>query len=134
MRLLLDTHVVLWLLTDSERLTLRDRALIGARDADCFVSVASWWELAIKESRGISALPVRSSSLRDAALSAGVRELTITGAHALRVADLPLVHRDPFDRMLVAQALCEPMRLVTADAVVASYASVCGVLIDRAGE
>lgn len=133
MRLLLDTHVVLWLLTDSARLSPRDRALIGADDAECHVSVASWWELSIKESRGIMALPMRTTEVRGAALYAGLREVSVSGAHALRVADLPPLHRDPFDRMLIAQSLCEPMRLVTADAVMASYASVCGVLLDRIG-
>ena len=133
MRLLLDTHVVLWLLSDSARLTARDRTLIGSAEAECYVSAASWWELSIKQSRGVNALPMDTAEVRSAAVYAGLREVSITGAHALRVAGLPPLHRDPFDRMLIAQALCEPMRLVTADAVVASYASVCGVLIDKAG-
>ncbi len=133
MRLLLDTHVILWLLSDSARLTARDRALIGSDEAECHVSVASWWELSIKQSRGVKLLPMSTTELRGAALDAGLREVVVTGAHAVRVAELPLLHRDPFDRMLIAQALCEPMRLITADAVMASYASVCGVLIDRAG-
>lgn len=133
MRLLLDTHVVLWLLTDSPRLTARDRALIGANDAECHVSVASWWELAIKQSRGVATLPLDTAEIRSAALYAGLREVPIAGPHAIRVAALPPVHRDPFDRMLIAQALCEPMRLVTADAIIVSYSSVCGVLIDQVG-
>ena len=133
MRLLLDTHVVLWMLSDSPRLTQRDRAVLGADDAECYVSVASWWELAIKESRGVHALSLRAADIRAAALDAGLRELSVAAAPALRVADFPLLHRDPFDRMLIAQALCEPMRLVTADAMVATYAPVCGVLIERVG-
>ncbi len=133
MRLLLDTHVVLWLLSDSARLTARDRTLIGSPDAECYVSVASWWELSIKQARGVHVLPMDTGEVRSAALYAGLREVSITGPHALRVTGLPPLHRDPFDRMLIAQALCEPMRLVTADAVVMSYAPVCGVLIDKAG-
>ena len=62
-----------------------------------------------------------------------VASWAVAAAPALRVADIPLLHRDPFDRMLIAQALCEPMRLVTADAMVATYAPVCGVLIEPVG-
>jgi PIN domain nuclease of toxin-antitoxin system len=97
------------------------------------VSVASWWELSIKQSRGVTALPVTCAEVRDAALQAGLREMPVLGTHAVRVSELPQLHRDPFDRMLIAQALCEPMRLITADGLVASYASVCGVLNDRVG-
>ena len=107
--------------------------MLGAADAECYVSVASWWELAIKESRGVLARSLRAADIRAAALNAGLRELSVAAAPALRVADFPLLHRDPFDRMLIAQALCEPMRLVTADAMVAMYAPVCGVLIEPVG-
>lgn len=133
MRLLLDTHVVLWLLSGSSRLRSHDRALLAANDVEAYVSVASWWELAIKQSRGVHALSVSVAEIRGAALESGLRELQIVGAPALRVADLPMLHRDPFDRLLIAQAMCEPMRLVTADGVVASYASACGVLIEQVG-
>ena len=133
MRLLLDTHVVLWLLTDNTRLRARDRALLQDDDAECYVSVASWWELGIKQSAGIGALSMDAAMIRTAALDAGLRELPVHAAPALRVAELPLLHRDPFDRLLVAQALCEPMRLVTADAMVASYEVECGVLMERVG-
>ena len=130
MRLLLDTHVVLWVLGGHPRLTSRDRAML-TDNVEAYVSVASWWELAIKQSRGLHTLTEPVAALRAAALDAGMRELTIAAGPAMRVADLPLLHRDPFDRMLIAQALEEPMRLVTADSVVASYAQACGVLISR---
>ena len=132
-RFLLDTHVLLWLLGDSPRITQRDRALLAAGEAECYVSVASWWELAIKQSRGVSVISMGVEDIRTASLDAGFHELLIDAAPALRVAELPLLHRDPFDRLLIAQALCEPMRLVTADTLVASYAPACGVLIERVG-
>lgn len=134
MRLLLDSHVVLWLLTDDGRLSAGARTLIGAANAKCYVSAATWWELAIRESRGVSRLPLPLTEIRTAALYAGVRELPVTASHALRIAELPLLHRDPFDRMLIAQAISEPMRLVTADAQVLAYQGACTVLMDRASE
>ena len=73
MRLLLDTHVVLWMLSDSPRLTPRDRAALGADGAECCVNVASWWELAIKESRGVHALALRAADIRAAARRRRVR-------------------------------------------------------------
>ncbi len=131
MRLLLDSHVVLWLLLDDRRLTAGSRALLGGGESECYVSVVTWWELAIKQSRGVASFPLPISEIRTAALQAGLRELSVTAMHTLRVAELPLLHRDPFDRMLIAQALSEPMRLVTADAAVAAYGPACGVLVER---
>ncbi len=131
MRLLLDSHVVLWLLLDDPRLTARGRALLGSVDSECYVSSATWWELVIKQSRGITSFSLAMPEIRAAALEAGLRELSVTAPHALRVGQLPMLHRDPFDRMLVAQALSEPMRLVTADDAVVAYGPACGVLVER---
>ena len=132
MRLLLDTHVLLWILVDDRRLSRNARAIISGTDTECFVSAASWWELAMKQSRNVTSLPLPVSEIRSAALQTGLRELSVTSAHALVVADLPHLHRDPFDRMLVAQALTEPMRLMTADVQIQSYEAACGVLIEIA--
>ena len=129
MRLLLDTHVLLWMLVDDRRLSRRARATISGTDTECFVSAASWWELAIKQSRNVTRLPLPVSEIRSAALDTGLRELSVTPAHALAVADLPHLHRDPFDRMLIAQAMSEPMRLMTADVEIQAYEKACGVLI-----
>ncbi len=134
MRLLLDSHVLLWLLTDDRRLSASARALIGAARAECYVSAATWWELAFKQTREGSRLPLPLPEIRAAALNAGVLELSVTVTHALRVTELPPLHRDPFDRMLIAQAISEPMRLVTADTQVLAYQGVCAVLLDRASE
>lgn len=134
MRLLLDTHIVLWLLTNDARLGPATRERITSGECACHVSAASWWELAIKQSRDATRLPVSLADVRSTALQAGIREVSVTPTHALGVSALPALHRDPFDRMLIAQAITEPFWLVTADAQVAEYAAACGVLIVRATE
>jgi PIN domain nuclease of toxin-antitoxin system len=131
-RLLLDTHIVLWLLGDSPRLTSATRDRLGRSGVDCAVSAASWWELSIKESRGIARLGVSVHEIRAAAMAAGLRELPVMPVHAIAVAALPPLHRDPFNRMLIAQAMMEPMILVTADATVLEYAGAVEVLLHDA--
>ena len=118
MRLLLDSHILIWLMEADERLTPEARAIIS--DAtEVFASTASLWELAIKAGLGKLDLDVeRLASLLD---TAGVSELQITRRHVLEVARLPLHHRDPFDRLLVAQAKAEIMRLMTNDARLSPY-------------
>lgn len=118
MKLLLDTHVLLWAATDSPRIkAIRKRLL--AVDNEVFFSVASLWEIAIKVSLG--KLQADAVVIREAALESGFVELPILGQHALQVGALPWHHRDPFDRLLVAQAVAEPMRLLTADAQLLAY-------------
>ncbi len=122
MRALLDTHVLLWWLTDSDRLTRRAREVIAARETELYWSAASSWELAIKTALGRLELPgpprsVIPKVIRDQAL----RPLEVTHAHALAVAELPWHHRDPFDRLLVAQAGLENLGVLTADPVFAEY-------------
>ena len=120
MRLLLDTHVLLWALTDHPRIKpLRQRLL--APENEVYFSVASLWEVAIKVS--LSKLDADASSIRAAALESGFTELPVFGQHALHVGGLPWHHRDPFDRLLVAQAIAEPMRLLTADDQLPVYGS-----------
>lgn len=121
MRLLLDTHVFLWVVSDHRRLTRAARDLLDAAD-DVFVSAASIWEIAIK--RALGRIDVEPGVLADAIGFSGMTPLPVTAAHAAEVARLPDRHRDPFDRMLVAQAICEPLRLVTADAALAGYSDV----------
>ncbi len=118
MRLLLDTHILLWALDDADQLSTTARAMIARAD-DVYVSSISLWEVAIKSSLGkLKVAPVR---LEAAALAAGFRPLAVTWVHALAVHGLPLLHRDPFDRMLVAQAVSEPLHLLTSDAALAAY-------------
>lgn len=118
MKLLLDTHVRLWVAADNERIR-RIRKRLLSPDNEVFFSVVSLWEIAIKTSLG--KLAVDAAELRELALESGYLELPVWGPHALQVSGLPWHHRDPFDRMLVAQAAAEPMRLLTADETLAAY-------------
>ena len=118
MKLLLDTHILLWVMRDASELSAQARAMI-ARAEEVYVSSISLWEAAIKSSLG--KLPVAPVRLEAAALQAGFRPLAVTWVHALAVHGLPLLHRDPFDRMLIAQAISEPMHLLTSDAALAAY-------------
>ncbi len=119
MDLLLDTHVLLWALSDPSQLAPRVGAAIADPRNDVYVSAVNTWELVIKASLGRVDLPF--AELSDVIEETGFTELPVTILHTLRVRDLPNHHRDPFDRLLVAQALAEEMTLVSADAVVQSY-------------
>lgn len=125
MRLLLDTNILIWL-ADSDaagakRLDAATRALISDRDNDVAFSVVGIWEVAIKFGAGKPGFALDPQELRDGLLGGGFIELPVKGQHALTLATLPAIHRDPFDRMLVAQALTEDMTLLTADAVLTRY-------------
>ena len=115
MRLLLDTHVLLWWLADDRKLSKNARAIIANPDNEVLVSSASLWEISIKTALG--QLEVEMDDLEDAISRNGFRSLPIGFRHALTAGRLPLAHRDPFDRMLVAQAAVEELRLVSHDRV-----------------
>lgn len=118
MRLLLDTQVYLWFLADSRRLGRQARrAIAGA--AEVHVSAASLWEAAIKARLG--KLRVSLPALVEGIEASGFLELPVRAAHAVAVVDLPEHHRDPFDRLLVAQAIHESLQLLTADAFLCRY-------------
>jgi PIN domain nuclease of toxin-antitoxin system len=119
--LLLDTHIALWALTDSPRLHGRARELILAPGNTVWVSAASVWEIAIKHSLGRGDMPVSGAQALGYFEEAGFLVLPVSGEHAAAVAQLPAHHADPFDRMLAAQALTEPLRLLTHDAMLARY-------------
>ncbi len=121
MNLLLDTHVALWAITDSDRLSRTARELITADRAVVWVSVVSLWEIAIKHSLGRGDMPVSAKAAAGYFRASGFRVLAIQAEHTMGIEDLPAIHADPFDRLLVAQALAEPMRLLTHDALVARY-------------
>lgn len=121
MRMLLDTHIFLWAVTDSPRLSPAARTRILQAQA-VHVSSASLWEIAIKTSLG--KLDADLSQLLAVLGPSGFTELPVSAAHAARVRDLPFHHRDPFDRLLVAQALHEPLLLLTADAQLAPYSDL----------
>ena len=118
MRLLLDTHVFLWAVSGSSNLRAAHRRVI--QDADeVYVSAASIWEISIKTRLG--KLKADSHELAAAIESSGFIELPVRAVHAAAVEALPLHHTDPFDHLLIAQAMSEPLRLMTADAVLARY-------------
>jgi PIN domain nuclease of toxin-antitoxin system len=116
-RLLLDTPVVLWWLTDDATLSEEIKTLLD-REPDVYISPATVWEVAIKQAIGKLEKP---ADLPERILHAGFPVLPITGEHAIVAGRLPLIHRDPFDRMLVAQARCEELTLVTRDAEIRKY-------------
>lgn len=121
MRLLLDTHIVLWALTDDRRLGALARKLIADPANEVYVSAATIWELAIKHALRRTSLPVSGTAVIDYCTQARYQFLDVRPLHAAAVETLPALHGDPFDRMLIAQALTEPMRLITHDRTLAAY-------------
>ena len=121
MRLLLDTHLLLWAVGDSKRLPVEARALLEDPGNDVYFSAASIWEIAIKSSLRRKDFSVDMDVLRAALPQMGLMELPVSAAHAAGVAKLAAVHGDPFDRMLVAQSIAEPLTLLTNDAMLARY-------------
>jgi PIN domain nuclease of toxin-antitoxin system len=121
LNLLLDTHVALWAITDNPKLPQRARDLIASPKTTVWVSAANIWEIAIKHSLGRGDMPVSSRDAMCYFQESGYRFLAVEAEHAIAVEELPLHHQDLFDRILVAQALVEPMRLMTHDPLVALY-------------
>lgn len=122
MRLLLDTHAFLWWITDDPRLSDRARALIGDGGNEVFLSAASAWELAVKASlRRVEIAQPLERFVPDQLERNGFQALPVLLRHALGLSALPPLHRDPFDRMLVAQALAEELALVSADREIRRY-------------
>jgi PIN domain nuclease of toxin-antitoxin system len=127
-RLLVDTHVLLWAAAQPQRLPASSRERLESPENDVFFSAASIWELAIKLQIGRISLTVMPEEIARTAVDRGFQELPVTAAHAARVRLLPLHHRDPFDRLLVAQAIHEPARLLTADRALAKYSDLVEVI------
>lgn len=121
MILLLDTHLLLWAAYDPKQLSSEALSLIEDHDHTLVFSAASIWEVAIKASLGRDDFVADARVLRRALLEADYQELTITGAHTGGISDLPQLHKDPFDRLLVAQARYEGITLLTADQTLAQY-------------
>jgi PIN domain nuclease of toxin-antitoxin system len=120
MKFLLDTHLLIWASESADRLPQSARDLMSANH-DLFFSVASLWEVAIKNGRKHPGFRMNARVLRRGLLDNGYHELPILSHHVVDVDSLPLIHRDPFDRLLVAQAMAEGITLLTADAIVAQY-------------
>jgi PIN domain nuclease of toxin-antitoxin system len=122
MRLLLDTHVFVWALSLPHRLPGHIAQLMSNPENNIHVSAASIWEIAIKRPLGRMGAPSMSSSdAVELCQESGFGILAISAIHAMAVESLPLLHADPFDRLIVAQALTEPMRLITHDRQLAAY-------------
>jgi PIN domain nuclease of toxin-antitoxin system len=121
MKLLLDTHLLLWAAGTPKRLSAATRRLIESPDNALFFSVASIWEVTIKRGLARPDFQVDARLLRRGLIDNGYAELAITGEHALAVESLPPIHTDPFDRMLLAQANVEGMMLLTVDANLVLY-------------
>jgi PIN domain nuclease of toxin-antitoxin system len=121
MRLLLDTHLLVWAMGEPERLPTGCAAMLEDPSNSLGFSVASLWELVIKQALGRPDFNLEPSLLRQALLTGGWQELPIEASHALAVRQLPPLHRDPFDRLLLAQAQVEGMLLLTADSQLSRY-------------
>jgi len=121
MKLLLDTHLLLWAAGQPDRLPAQARALIDNDDNELIFSAASIWEVVIKSAMGREDFKVDARILRRGLLDNGYGELEIAGEHVVAIDNLPVTHKDPFDRVLVAQAQVEGVLLLTADPRVARY-------------
>lgn len=127
MRLLLDTHVFLWCVLDDAKLSKKARTLILNAD-ERYVSSASIWEIAIKKSLGKLDHDNEIGELTEAIPASGFIELPVTAKHAAAVYALDPIHRDPFDRLLIAQAICEPLIFLTIDKQLQSYSHLVAIL------
>lgn len=128
MRLLLDTHILLWALIEPTKLSAKTRAVLEDRENEVLFSAASIWEMTIKAALGRADFRVSPQTIVDEALATGFVELPVRSAAALKVATLAPHHRDPFDRLLVAQAMTEPAALYTADAQLEAYSELVALV------
>lgn len=124
MRYLLDTNVLIWALSATERLDAATRALLQSPDNEVAFSAVSIWEIAIKTRLGRTDFQIRPEVAIREAQDIGFTELPLVALVACRVADLPLHHGDPFDRLLIAQAMAGPMRFLTTDQVLQQYSEL----------
>lgn len=121
MKLLLDTHILLWAANDPQRLSETTRTLLLEPANTLYFSAVSLWEIVIKRGLGRSDFIVDPHRLRRLLLTNGYTELVVTSEHVLQVDRLPPLHKDPFDRLLIAQAQTEALLLVTVDRMVVQY-------------
>ena len=121
MRILPDTHILLWAAGEPEKLPSEARNIIADTNNELFFSAISIWEIAIKRALGRADFQADPHRMRQLLLANGYRELPLTSDHALAILHLPPIHQDPFDRILVAQAISEGITLLTTDSMVARY-------------
>ncbi|MBU2767230.1 type II toxin-antitoxin system VapC family toxin [Acidithiobacillus ferrivorans] len=121
MKLLLDTHLLIWAADSMERVPVGARALMADQDNELFFSVASIWEVAIKSGLNRSDFQVDARMLRRGLIDNGYGEMPILSKHVVAIDTLPFIHKDPFDRLLIAQAMVEGIALLTDDVTMAQY-------------
>lgn len=121
MKFLLDTHLLLWAASEPSRLSLETAAFLENSENELLFSAASLWEVAIKNARGRDDFKLDPRVLRRNLLDQAYEELAIRSDHVVAVSDLPAIHKDPFDRILIAQATVEGITLLTSDSTVARY-------------
>lgn len=121
MKFLLDTHILLWAAGSPEKLSQQAKSIIEETENELFFSAASLWEISIKKGLGRPDFKVDSRVLRRALIDNGYQELSITGLHSISIEDLPDIHKDPFDRILLSQATVEGVTLLTSDKKIAQY-------------
>lgn len=125
MQFLLDTHIYLWWVKNDTQLSKEARSIISSAD-EIYISSASIWEICIKVK--IGKLEIDTENLVNGIYEDGFLELPITAQHALTISTLPNLHRDPFDRILIAQALSEPLRFLTADRFLRNYSELVEII------
>ncbi len=123
LRFLVDTHLLLWSADTAQRLSPSARAILGNPEHTLYFSSATIWEIVVKRALNRPDFTYDAEDVRSSLLLNGYSELPFTGKHALRIANLPRLHKDPFDRILIAQAFEEDMTLVTSDQTVAEYSA-----------
>lgn len=124
MKLLLDTHLLIWAADSIERVPVGARALMADQDNELLFSVASIWEVAIKRGLNRPDFQVDARMLRRGLIDNGYCELPILSEHVVTIDALPLIHKDPFDRLLIAQAMVEGITLLTDDATLTQYSGL----------
>lgn len=124
MNYLLDTHIALWLLTDNKQLSPKARQVISSPNHRIYASVASLWEVAIKHKKYPDDMPLESGTIARLLQQSNVLLLPIKLEHIVATETLPDIHKDPFDRLLIAQALSEPMRFLTHDEKLVPYSEL----------
>ena len=124
MKYLVDTHLLIWTVLNSSKLSDRARAVLGRADGEYCFSAASIWEIALKRTKHPDQFPLSAGEARNLFLAAGFTSLDVSSSHCAAVDGLPPIHGDPFDRLLIAQALSEGMKLVTHDRMVVQYGNV----------
>ena len=121
MKYLVDTHLLIWTVLNSSKLSDKARSVLTQIDGEYCFSAASIWEIALKRTKHPDQFPVSAREARELFLAAGFAELGVSSSHCAVVEGLPTIHGDPFDRLLIAQALSEGMKLVTHDRMIVQY-------------